>query len=103
MQNKLGTLDKFDWLKLIAKLFHLQINLLIILFDQFGGKTGNIASLYYYQAIPKKTNILINMENLHAFDTFFRHMVDKYVVVQFIKTMSHKNIIKFKVWVARSN
>lgn len=34
LQNKLIILDKFDWLKPIAGLFHLQINLFTMIFNK---------------------------------------------------------------------
>lgn len=37
-QTKLFSLKKFDWLEPVAGLFHLQINLLLILFNKLWGK-----------------------------------------------------------------
>ena len=44
-QDKLLPLDRFHWLKPLAGLFHLQLNLISILFKKFWGITGDLVSL----------------------------------------------------------
>lgn len=46
--DELTTLHKLDWLEPTAGLFHLQMNLLTMLFDKLWGKSGNVASLSRY-------------------------------------------------------
>ena len=79
------------------------MNLLTMLFDQFWGKPGNVASLRYYQGVLKRPNVSKDMKNFHACDTFFRHVVDAHIVALLMETTGHKDIDKFKAWVARSD
>lgn len=99
MQIELGTLDKFAWLEPIAGLFYLQMNLFTMLFDQFWGKSGNIASLHRYQGVLKRPNVSKDMKNFYAYNTFFKHVVDTHIIALFMKTTSYKDIDKFKAWV----
>lgn len=67
-----------------------------MLFDQFWGNPGNLTSLCCYQGIPKRLNVLEDMKNFHICNTYFRHVINAYIVALLIKTTSHKNIDKFK-------
>ena len=79
------------------------MNLLIMLFDQFWGKTRNVASLRCYQGVLKRPNVSKDIKNFHVCNTFFRHVINAYIVALLMKTTGHKDIDKFKAWVARSD
>ena len=52
-QDELLSLDRFQWLKPVAGLFHLQMNLFSMLIGKFWVVTGNLVSLNWYSSILK--------------------------------------------------
>lgn len=43
------------------------------------------------------------MKNFHAYNIFFRHVVDAYIIILLIEITNHKGIDEFKAWVAQSD
>lgn len=83
-----------------SRAFSSVMNLFTMLFDKLWGKYENITFLSYYQDILKKLNVSKDMKNFHICNTFFKHIIDVYIVVLLIETTGHKSIDKFKSWVA---
>lgn len=55
-------LHQFDWFELTTRLFHLQMNTFIIIFDKLWGNSENIASLNWYTGVLKQPKISKNMK-----------------------------------------
>lgn len=53
-QEEILPLDTFHWLESVAGLFHLQMNLIFILFSKFWRVAGNMVSMNWYSGIQKK-------------------------------------------------
>lgn len=101
--GKLMKLNKFDWLDPTAGLFHLQMNLLTIMFDKLWGKSGNIASLSQFSRVLKRLKVSRDIKNFHAYNTFFKHLVDVHVIALLMEKSGQNSIDEFQVWIARSD
>ncbi len=93
---ELMKINRFDWLEPTVGLFHLQMNLLIIIFDKFWGKPGNIASLGQYAGVLKRPKVLKDMKNFHVCDTFFKHLIDVHVIALVMEESGQKSIDEFQ-------
>lgn len=81
-QDESLPLDRFHWLELVAELFHLQMNLISILFGKFWGVAKDIVSLNWYSGILKRKHIArqTNNNNFQQTDDFF-HVVIKVIII----------------------
>lgn len=86
-QDELLSLDRFHWLEPVAGLFHLQMNLISILFGKFWVVVGGVVSLNWYSGIPKRKHITrqTNNNNFQQTDDFFRIVIKAMVVVLYIR------------------
>ena len=74
-----------------------------MLFNKLWGKLGSTALLDQYQGVLKRPKVSKDMKNFHTCDTFFKHVIDAYVVALIMEKVDCKNIDKFWLWIARSN
>ena len=102
-RGKLMKINRFDWLEPTAGLFHLQMNLLTMLFDKLWGKPGNIASLGQYAGVLKRPKVSKDMKNFHACDTFLKHLIDADVIALVMEENDQKSIDEFQTWIAQSD
>ncbi len=102
-RGKLMKLNKFDWLEPTVGLFHLQMNLLTMLFDKLWGKSENTTSLGRYAGVLKQPKVSRDMKNFHACDTFFKHLVDAYVIALLMEESGQNSIDEFQAWIAQSD
>ncbi len=96
-------LNKFDWFEPTTGLFHLQMNLLTMMFNKLWGKSKNTASLGRYTRVLKQPKVSRDMKNFYAYDTFFKHLVDMHVIALLMEKSGQNSIDEFQVWIAQSD
>ncbi|WP_375449348.1 hypothetical protein [uncultured Nostoc sp.] len=74
--------SRFQWLEPVARLFHLQMNFLSMLFDWFWDIAGDIVSLNRYAGILKQKYITKAADNNHFYhsDDFLRTVMEALII-----------------------
>ncbi len=104
-QEEILLLDRFHYLEPMVGLFHLQMNLLSMLFGKFWGVAGNMVSLNCYSGILKKKYIYKKPDNnnFHHTDEFFRVVIEAMVMMLCIYIARCSTIDKLQTWIGRFN
>lgn len=71
------------------------MNLLIMIFDKFWGKSGNIASLSQHTGVLKQPKVSNNIKNFHAYDMFFKYLIDAHMIALIMEEIGQKSIDEF--------
>lgn len=104
-QDELLPLPRFHWLEPVAGLFHLQINVLFLLFGKFWGVAGSIVGLDHYNGKLKRKYIAkaAQTKYFHHSDDFFRTVIEALVVSLCMHTAGRQTIHAFQDWVGKSD
>jgi hypothetical protein len=76
-------LMRFGWLEPIAELFHLQMNVLKLLFRVFEGDAVDPGSLKRFSTILRRKGVSKEIKDFHAWDDFFRMVLKAYILVYY--------------------
>ncbi len=104
-QEELLPLDRFYWLEPVAGFFHLQINLLSMMFGKFWGGTDNVVFLNCYSGILKRKHICKKPDNnnFHYINKLFRVVIETIVVTLCMHLARLSTIDELQTWISRSN
>ena len=94
---------KFYWLEPIAELFHLQMDFVSMLLDQFWGLAGDIISLNRYTGILKWKYITKVADNdyFHYSDDFLQTVMKALIITLCMHLAGCSTIDSFHTWVKR--
>ena len=94
---------RFYWLEPVARLFHLQMNFLSMLFDRFWGVAEDIDSLNRYAGILKRKYITKVADNnhFHHFDDFLQTVMETLIITLCMHSAGCSTIDFFHTWVKR--
>lgn len=89
----------------MAELFHLQMNLIFILFGKFWGVANHLVSLNWYNSILKCKHITKQSDNnnFQQIDDFFHVVIKAMVIILYIRIASCSIINKLQTWISKSN
>lgn len=89
----------------MAGLFHLQINLISMLFSKFWGVAANMVSLNGYNNILKRKHIYKKPDNnnFHHTDEFFHILIEAIVVTLCMHIAGYSTIDELQTWIGKSD
>jgi hypothetical protein len=76
-------LMRFGWVEPIAGLFHLQMNVLKLLFGVFDGEAAHPGSLKQFSTILRRKGVNKDIKDFHACDDFFRTVLEAYIIAYY--------------------
>lgn len=102
-QDKPDTLYKYSWLKLIAGLFHLQMNLLRLFHITFQGKFQDQYSLQRFHSVLAQKKVNVKMKYFHACNDFFKMIVQAHIIAFCIYHQGLIKIDNLQTWLSCNN
>lgn len=102
-QEKLYLIEKFQFIEPITKLFHLQINVLILFISIIQGKKDNQVSFTYFQEIILQKTVTQNAKDLYISNNFFQIIVTRFVLALCMQDTLYSEISEFKTWLSKNN
>ncbi|KAA8913110.1 hypothetical protein FN846DRAFT_886795 [Sphaerosporella brunnea] len=76
-------LMRFGWVEPIAGLFHLQMNVLKLIFGVFEGEAADPGSLKRFSTILRRKGVSKDIKDFHACDDFFRMVLEAYILAYY--------------------
>jgi hypothetical protein len=76
-------LMRFGWVEPITGLFHLQMNVLKLLFGVFEGDAVDQGSLKRFSTILRRKDVSKEIKDFHGCDDFFRMVVEAYIIAYY--------------------
>ena len=101
--SKITKLNTFKWLKAIAGFVHLLITVLKNFFQILWGKSRNISSLSQCYDSLRCSKVSKDIKNFHAYNNFFKMVIDVNVVAFCIMSARCKDISTYKKWLVNSD
>ncbi len=96
-------IERLQFIKPIAGLFYLQMNVLKLFLDATWGKKGDGISLAYFQQALSRKRATRDSKDFHAFDDFFRIVVTRFALALCMQETSCSEILEFKTWLSKNN
>ena len=102
-QEELYPIEKFQFIKPIAGLFHLQMNVLKLFIDTTWGKKDNQVSLTHFQETLSQKKITQDAKDFHISDNFFQTVMTGFTLALYMQDILCSEIPKFKTWSSKNN